>query len=355
MFSGLKDASVITCCSLLLLAGSTAEVRAQGAERVNRPQRDRIDSVTPPTKPKEGTDVKPSYPTGDLMRPGIRDLRLSPTSNGATLTFNARPGPEPLVEIDKNAPSTDSHKHVSFNSAAVRFNPVMMKNKSTPTDTAYAGGSYQTNIKLEQGALYYYIITLAARGSYPEYQLTGSFTTLGRTLRVTFTRIKILDDSDNESNGDLFFYFDVNPSEPSQIRIPLGDENATLDWESGHVERLQGKRAFTQVIKNAPDRLRLLVTGYDKDSDAEIFGCLLAAPGEEDPLWFEHLRPKRVYPGTTCEKEVNYAKGEFDLSKYPGKYVNIPFTITSMPIGSHGVTLTFDVSGYIEFTNPDIP
>jgi len=26
-----------------------------------------------------------------------------------------------------------------------------------------------------------------------------------------------------------------------------------------------------------------------------------------------------------------------------------------MPIGSHGVTLTFDVSGYIEFTNPDIP
>jgi hypothetical protein len=342
---------LIACGSLLLLACVAMDANGQGAEKTSKP-RDKIGVIIIPAKPKEGTDVKPSYPANDVMLPAIRDLIFSPTINGATVTFSARPGPIPLVEIDKNPPVTDSVKHATFNPSGLRFSPVVMQNKSTPKDTAYAGGSYQTQIKLEQGTLYHYIVTLPAHKSYSEYQLTGSFRTLSRNVRVTFTRIKILDDSDSDSNGDLFFVFEANPAEPSQVGILLGNENATLDWESGHIQQLRGRLSL--VIKNAPDRLRLLITGTDDDATG-VFGCLLSPSSNEDPLWFEHLTPKRISLASTCDKEVNYARGVFDLAQYPGRHINIPFTITSLPLDRHGVTLAFDVSGYIEFTNPDIP
>ena len=353
MFLSMKESLTISALALLTIFSAASVSKAQGGEKVNKPRRDGLGSVTLPAKPKEGTDAKPSYPTGPLTIPAIRDLIVSPTMTGMTLTFNARGGgPVPAVEIASTPPATDSHNHSSFHPAIFQFNPVVMKNKSTPKETAYAGGSYQANIRLEHATRYYYIITLPPEGSYSEFQLTGSFITFGRKIRVTYARIKILDDSDTNSSGDLFFYFYVNPQEPTERLTLLGNENAQLDWESGHVERLRS--TFSSVIENAPDRLRLLVAGYDDDSDAEPFGCILK-PTKADPLWFEHLQPERVFPGTTCEQEINYAKAQFDLSSYHDKYVNIPFTITSMPLGPHGVRLAFDVSGYIEFTNPDVP
>jgi len=345
MFSRMNESLIISCLALLIIFGSATATMAQGAERVNKPDRGRIGTVTLPPKPKEGTDAKPSYPTGDLMLPALRDLIVSPTMTGMTLTFAARSGPTPVVEISGAAPFTDSRNHSSFHPTLFQFNPVPMKNKSTPKETAYAGGSYQSSVNLSQDTKYYYIVTLPAQGSFPEYQLTGSFTTTNRKVTVNFTRIHILDDSDPSGSGELSFTFWVEGGVHGGNTRKLGDRENSLYWDSGHIENLRQMLPF--VIEQAGDRLRIVVEGEDDDAGLPA-GCIETRT-EKD---FEDLKPHKI---ATCGNEVNYAKHEFDLSKYPGKFVSIPFTITSMPLGPHGVTLAFDVSGYIEFRNPDVP
>jgi hypothetical protein len=341
----LKELLMLSCFASLTIFSAASISKAQGGEKVNKPKGAGLGTVTLPTKPKEGTDAKPSYPTGDLTLPAIRNLIVSPTMTGMTLTFAARSGPMPLVEISGVAPFTDSLNHSSFHPTLYQFNPVSMKNKSTPKETAYAGGSYQLNINLSQDTKYYYIVTLPAQGSFPEYQLTGSFTTTNRKVTVNFTRIHILDDSDPSGSGELSFTFWVEGGVHGGNSRKLGDRENSLYWDSGHIENLRQMLPF--VIEQAGDLLRIVVEGEDDDAGLPA-GCI-ETQTEKD---FEDLKPHKI---ATCGNEVNYAKREFDLSKYPGKFVSIPFTLTSMPLGPHGVTLAFDVSGYIEFRNPDVP
>ena len=345
MFSRVKELLMISCVALLTIFSGAANSKGQGGEKVNKPKGSGVGTVTLPAKPKEGTDAKPSYPTGDLTLPAIRDLIVSPTMTGMTITFAARSGPVPVVEIASAAPFTDSLNHSSFHPTLFQFKPVVMKNKSTPKETAYAGGSYQLNINLSQNTKYYYIVTLPAQGSFSEYQLTGSFTTTNRKVTVNFTRIHILDDSDPDGAGELSFTFWIEGGVHGGNTRKLGDEQHSLSWDSGHIENL--RQMLPIVIEQAGDRLRIVVRGEDDDAGFPA-GCVILQTEEN----FEDLKPHKI---GACGNEVNYAKHEFDLSKYPGKFVNIPFTITSMPLGPHGVTLAFDVSGYIEFRNPDVP
>jgi len=345
MISRIRESLIISSLALLSIFSAASNSKAQGGEKVNRPKRDGLGTVTLPAKPKEGTDAKPSYPTGDLMLPAIRDLIVSPTMTGMTLTFAARSGPVPVVEIAAISPFTDSRNHSSFHATLYQFNPVPMKNKSTPKETAYAGGSYQLSINLNQDTKYYYIVTLPAQGSFSEYQLTGSFKTTNRKVIVNFTRLHILDDSDANGSGELFFTLWAEGGVYTGDTRQLGNEENSLSWDSGHIESL--RQMLPLVIEQAGDRLRIVVKGEDDDAGLPPAGCIDTP--EKD---FEDLKPHKI---ATCGNEVNYAKHEFDLSKYPGKFVSIPFTITSMPLGPHGVTLAFDVSGYIEFRNPDVP
>jgi len=185
MISRIRESLIISSLALLSIFSAASNSKAQGGEKVNRPKRDGLGTVTLPAKPKEGTDAKPSYPTGDLMLPAIRDLIVSPTMTGMTLTFAARSGPVPVVEIAAISPFTDSRNHSSFHPTLYQFNPVPMKNKSTPKETAYAGGSYQLSINLNQDTKYYYIVTLPAQGSFSEYQLTGSFKTTNKVIVIS--------------------------------------------------------------------------------------------------------------------------------------------------------------------------
>jgi len=107
-------------------------------------------------------------------------------------------------------------------------------------------------MNLAPATLYHYIVRAKdAQGKY--YKKTGAFTTLKRVVKVNFTKIEIVDDSDDLSEGDLGFGFCVHKSSPLSYSGGF-DTGATFD-PNAH---------FT--IKDAPETMKLRVAGFDDDN-----------------------------------------------------------------------------------------
>ncbi len=286
-----------------------------------------------PWKPKSGTAIQGTAgadPERDsrVAIGRLHNIKVFPELRGVGFQFIARPDAAPFVEIGKEKPVQGR------DGIWVLRDPLRMKvdrdnRTSSATVTTYVGASRPQSLLLDPATQYHYIITVPAGGTAAQSQQTGAFKTLTRTAKIKFTGIHVLNDSDEESDGDLTFGFFANPGEPTSVQR-LWDEQS---WEAGPRRRINEEL----VVSNAPDRLRIVVSAFDDDK-APNQGCTLLQWQAYD---YDSLQPRK----NNC-REVNFAKAEIDLSK-PSP-AGGSFNLNSFGPGPHGVTLIYSVSGYVE-------
>lgn len=259
--------------------------------------------------------------------PFISDVQVVPGTSNVVFSFRSTQTTLPLIEIGKTAPTSDRGIFgFGFNSGAFgRF--VQMQGKRRVLDLDVAGQN------LEVATTYYYIINVfnddKADTKRPREQITGKFTTLNQSIKVVWEKILVIDDSDDLSTGEISWGFFANYGQPGAKSVRYQN----LDMDSGEI--YFPNKSF--VMENAPDRISLGVRGEDDDGwgspPTGIIGFGPASgPGDTE------------YPSMM---DVNGAKGEFDLSDYPGTSRVVPFRLDS-PHGS----LKFVIFGVIEITRP---
>jgi hypothetical protein len=114
----------------------------------------------------------------------------------------------------------------------------------------------------------------------PAQNATGAFTTWSQTAKVTFTEIRILNDSDDGSSGELTFLLTAWGT-GQQAELGEGDP---LNWDAGLTHAI----ASEPLIENAPDRIRLRVCGRDDDY---LFKTSAVAYCEAAVITTPHARP----------------------------------------------------------------
>lgn len=267
----------------------------------------------------------------------MRNVRVFPKIGGVVMYFDARHGVSPVVEIHESAPIKEpSTGRWFFPTALTNMSAMPVKSKSTARHSHYLAEHKQ----LEQGKPYHYLITVPGDKSIPESQHTGAFTTLGMTVKVTFTQIYVLDDSDDDGNGELMFNFYAK-SEHYQAYLP------ERSLPSG--ARIKPRIEF-EITNQSIDRLKILIEGTDNDGGP---GGRILTEGVRDGQFDAYYADAKPYVAAGGSIEKNFAKLELDLTRHPGKSASIPFTIRSMPVAGTKARLMFEVSGWVHFTRPD--
>jgi hypothetical protein len=118
---------------------------------------------------------------------------------------------------------------------------------------------------LDSNTTFYYVVRAHdANGN--EQVKTGSFKTLTRRVDVTLAELQMIDDSDDLSDCDCFFWFNAGDETPK----PWGDFQHPKSIASGTT--VHPNMTFT--INNAPSEITIRALGYDDDSG---FGSLCGA------------------------------------------------------------------------------
>jgi hypothetical protein len=89
----------------------------------------------------------------------------------------------------------------------------------------------------------------------------GSFKAMKRTVAVTVTRIKLVDDSDTAGTGELRFGMKVNSTDFGQIYA---------DGDMGSGTDQQGLGITKSIPNKATSTIKILVEGQDDDCDAGL-------------------------------------------------------------------------------------
>ncbi len=267
----------------------------------------------------------------------LQNVRVFPNIGGVVVRFDARHQATPTVELHTEAPIKEPSTGRWF------FPKVLASMKASPVASQSTGrlGHYLAqNMQLEQGKAFHYLITVPGNSSIPEYQHTGTFTTLGMTVKVVFSQVHVIDDSDSDGAGELSFYYYAH-SERYQAHSPERTLASGAKFRPG----------VTLTIANQPiDRLKILVEGYEDDSGP---GGRRLYPGVVEGQFDYHYAIHKPGVSNFGDFEWNLAKQELDLNRHPGKSTSIPFTIRSMPVAGKQARLMFEVSGYVEVTRPD--
>lgn len=297
-----------------------------------------LDTVTivprrdPKTSPigmpdRQGRDVEANMTTF------ISDVGTEANSREASIKFFAASNANPTVEIGTAPPKQSNGKWVFPEGKLVgsgNASPSGMKKVGTKINTFHKFGSQMPGFpELEQSTVYWYIITVQN----PDFQTTGQFSTSATqvNVRVVFEKVRIIDDSDELSDGDIMFWGHVNhgladQQEWTRMRESMG---------SGETYDL-GKEI---TIKNAQNLFKISVSANDDDCS---IGCDFANASTPDPI-FGFYNNKNEYDG-------NGAWDEWDLSRFathPGETYRHAFTLKSR---EGKAKLRFEVTGYWEIT-----
>jgi hypothetical protein len=272
----------------------------------------------------------------------ISNVRLKPDTRDVIISFSSTQNSPSLIEIGKVAPTPDSHGTMSFPANSGAFSRFI-----TGQNGNYSLNVGALNERLDIGTTYYYIINVfnddRNNTTRPREQVTGTFTTVGQTVKVIFTEISLVPDM-LRIGQSYRFEFDVN--------VPDGLELSRMhrDWIIGHfgqpdnwqvpgrsdlgnaalpVRLVSGPNPIQQeiLIENAPDVVRMEVRG--------------GVPN---------------LSGNAGAQFNNVAKGSFDLSAYrlgPGDRISLPFTLTTGSRASDSILdghMRFNIKGRIEVT-----
>jgi hypothetical protein len=302
--------------------------------------------------------------------PFIDDVRVRPDTRDVIISFTSTQKTPPLIEIGKVAPASDQHGILAFPSGSGAFSRFVPGQK----------GKYSLNLgtlneQLDIGTMYYYIINVfnddKNNTNRPREQVTGKFTTLPQTVKVIFTDLRIFPealDLTSLNKAKYVFIFDANVDYttlgqrfigvwPNLVvydagRIQLGTKYEPVEFPKGKIS-LQGEEI---VIENSPDDLLIVVQGLqdadypakhpDSQQNYSTFAGAVAALGSQPPGNDPYSNSGAAY--------YNVARGNFDLSTFPGDSVSIPFTLSSKALSpSRGIFegfLAFEISGRIEVT-----
>jgi hypothetical protein len=275
-------------------------------------------------------------PVAKVYRVAINNVRVDPGPHHFIMRFNGQPNEVPYVAIGV-APAITRNNELIFGDNLIGGGFVGI---GTVSDAEKAKGQYMfassfgntfSEQGLEAGRTYYYIITVPAPGR-QRTQTTGQFTMMveATTVEVVWERVRIEDDSDDLSTGEIGFWLWANYGQPGG-KISMYSNG---DADTGHTYDINQP----VVIENASTLLTLSASGRDDDSGFANAGFVPA--GIPDPL---------NGPANKGAADENVAKGEFDLTQSAeGEWV--PFSLSSMPGGS----LRFAVSGHFKFTRKTV-
>jgi hypothetical protein len=272
----------------------------------------------------------------------IRNVRVVPSAYNVRISFDTfpQPGLVPVIEIARVAP-TNTAGHYSFRGPDAQARGWQIHNRlGDPQKGHYVFDLLEANdrvgeprnIQLTPGRLYHYILTLPGTAGNPTYQETGSFTTPLTSVRVRFQNVNVINDSDDNGNGELRFNFFLNYGQVNEnMDYTKGpDGSSWLDWG-------EGNHGLIEVLETTGEPPFLSIQVDGEDDDGIVHSSIPTAT------------PRRG-PGQSEGSEWNTANASFDLRDYPGTYVSVPFKIHSMPIGDNTGDLEFEVSGVIEIT-----
>lgn len=264
----------------------------------------------------------------------VRGVVITPSVAGVEMKFEG-PSVIPLVQVSRVAPFQEpSTGRWIFPPTPVALSVVRDASAGT---NAYSAA---TTTPLERATEYHYIIGApkpASTGTLNrrrreggDRQAVGTFRTLRTSVVVRIDRLRIIDDSDDDSNGDLAFTFSVNGRSEFEAGTGTAAVSAgtTLDLASG------ATYDFSRDIPlyDAPSRLRIHAAGFDDDDGA-------IDSGRYDASW-------GATPGGDGSGDWNHARAEYDLDPYPGRSFEFPFRIRTGP----GSALQFEVDGVVKVT-----
>lgn len=272
----------------------------------------------------------PNAPKILNFNPFIKNVRVTPGTSDVKISFSSDQKAAPaIVEIGNVAPTRDRNKDWVWpilSDVSSRF--VTGQNGRFDLNLSVDGN------RLEPNKTYFYLIKVfnddknAARKL---DQFRGQFTTQNQIVRVVWESVHISNDSDPNGAGEIYFEFWMNYGDASVQSFG----NGRNDLPDGRDHPI-GK---TIIIKRAPDLLTLAVNGDDEDMDTGAEGSFGEHSGSPNPG-----------PGMKDYIEWNVAKAEFDLSRYPGTNVKVPFELRSMPNGGDLGDLQFEAKGYFVIT-----
>ncbi|MDQ3813215.1 MAG: hypothetical protein M3347_04610, partial [Armatimonadota bacterium] len=277
----------------------------------------------------------------------LTDLKVTPSDRNVVISFASRPNIGPIIEIGKVAPTKQGGRW-SFRGPQAQARGWEVRSTGDPAQGRYLFDlSHASKVNLNDppnfsllspGVRYFYIINIpTGLASMPTYQRTGEFVTVMTTVKVTFEKITIQNDSDADSNGDLVFVFFANGD---AHRKQLGNLDTPLDWGEGehpiHEEL---------VVSDAPDKLQLAVNGLDDDR--------IPFPRYNFPLNWDY-EPGIIAQGPPGD--LNAAIHTFDLNELLGNATSkrVNFFMDSSPVSpaqnNEPTNLRFTVHGTMEIT-----
>jgi hypothetical protein len=189
---------------------------------------------------------------------------------------------------------------------------------------------------LAQGTKYYFAILLHDSNGTRIDAYAGEFVTMTQTVTVRFSRVRILNDSDKASAGDLSFRFFVAPATEEHANCsPATACTSGFDgrsWETGESHPLGD--VLTLSPSPLPGRIRVWVKGWDDDSPSDT-----GVPISPGGLGYFGTG------GSGSYADWNFARREFDTGASPTQTrIGYPFRLRSID----GSVFMFEVEGHVE-------
>jgi hypothetical protein len=285
----------------------------------------KLDCVTVTTKLVEGVLSALGF---------IRNVAVTPRGHSVKISFTTDRTAAAFVQVSDKAPK--AFPIISKEDVAV-FDPQDVVTTSLP--------SIKTNHsielpKLEPGKEFFFVVAAHDKQTALWFKAKGKFRTLQRKVSVTFQKIKIVDDSDDLSPGDLVFGFFVNgQNAPNNKPMTFGAHASTDSTKTSNI---------TGSVVGAPTTLALKAIGYDDDETEWIpvgpFVALLPNTcGTGDVT-----NPSTTEGENSCGEWTSGSES-FDLKAIADNVANIedftrPFTIKARPKGDDS-EVSFDVTG----------
>jgi len=276
------------------------------------------------TRDVASTGLRNSSPTLDAASVPLTFREVVRNINEYRIRFGARVRANAVVEYARTPP-------VRINGRLTLQSPVRLWVAQQQVSGFAAEYATSPARNLAKGTRYYFVIRVPASGRLPAQDYSGEFSTPGtQTVIVSFSRIHILNDSDKDSAGEIFFQFNLAPmGRYRPACYPTDKCVETLgpfEWESGSDNPVSVKLQMDSL----PDIIWVWVQGHEDDV---VNGT--SRPSSETN-WMTGARSYSAF-------DINNAKSEYDISKLADN-ARLGFKLRSID----GGVLMYEVHGEIQ-------
>lgn len=268
----------------------------------------------------------------------IKEVDVKPRGHSVRISFTTVRTSLPIVQLSLTAPKKVIPIH---DDDIAPFDPGV----EITSQFAGVGTVHETTFtELDPNKDHFFVIAASDKATGLWFKVSGKFHTLKRRVSVTFSKIKIIDDSDDLSPGDLAFGFFINgENEPNGKPLTFGTHASTDSTKTANV---------SGSIVNAPATLTLKATGYDDDETEWVpIGPFIAilmntcGTAASDPGMAEGENDCGEWTsGSTSFNLATLAKNAANPEKF-----SQAFTIQAHPQGDDS-EVSFDVKGTVSVT-----